>query len=126
MSNKIVKLKHTPNDPNTGKDGEPTLYHFEIDRKHYDTFDLELMTNPKNRKANYLLNSFSGKISEYTPPTITNGKVEKDGFWKEKELARESFHALIQTEEWGMIVTVAVNLLNSHYGGSSDIEDFLQ
>ena len=126
MSKKIVKLKYTPIDPVTEEEGRSVLYHFEIDRKHYDTFDLEFMTNPKNRKMNYLLNSFVGKISEHTPPVITNGKVEKEGSWKDKELSKESFHALIQTAEWGMIVTVAVNLLNSHYGGSSDIEDFLQ
>ncbi len=126
MSKKIVKFKHTPVDPDTKKEGQPILYHFEIDRSYYDTFEYELMTNPKNRKTNYVLNSFTGKISEYTPPVITDGKVVKDGSWKEKELKKESFHALIQTPEWGMIVTVAVNLLNDHYGGVSNLEDFLE
>lgn len=126
MSKKIIKLKYTPVNPDTKEEGKPTLYHFEIDRKHYDNFDMELLINPKNRKMNYVLNSFIGKISEYVPPVIKNGKVEKECSWIEKDLSKESFHALIQTEEWGMIVTVVVNLLNSHYGGSSDIENFLQ
>lgn len=123
---KIVKLKHTPRDPVTDDPGETTLYHFEIDRKHYDTFDFEMLTNPKNRKTNYVLNSFAGKISKYIPPVIEHGAVTKQEQWKDESMSKESFHALIQTEEWGMIVTVAVNLLNGHYGGSSDIEDFLQ
>ncbi|MCK5614806.1 hypothetical protein KAR91_73775 [Candidatus Pacearchaeota archaeon] len=123
---KIVKLKHTPRDPVTDDAGQPTLYHFEIDRKHYDQFDLEMLTNPKNRKTNFVLNSFAGKVTRYIPPKIENGAVTKQEQWKDEPMSKETFHVLIQTSEWGVIVSATVNLLQGHYGGSDDIEDFLQ
>ena len=125
MTNKIVKIKHTPRNPITEKLGEATLYHFEVDRKHFDQFDFEGILNPKNRKTNFVLNSFAGKISKYVPPVIKDGKVDKKEQWIVEEMSKESFHALIQTDEWGVIVSAAVNLLQGHYGGSDDIEDFL-
>ena len=126
MSKKIAKLKHTPKNPTTGESGKTTVYHFEIDRKHYDQFDYELMINPKNRKTNFVLNSFAGKVSFYIPPVIENGAVTKQEKWKDEPMSKESFHALIQSNEWGVVVPAAIQLLQNHYGGSDDIEDFLQ
>ena len=125
MSKKIVKIKHTPRNPVTDEPRDTTLYHFEIDRKHFDQFDFEGILNPKNRKTNFVLNSFAGKISKYFPPVVKDGKVDKKEQWVDYEMSKESFHALIQTDEWGVIVSAAVNLLQGHYGGSDDIEDFL-
>ncbi len=125
MSKKIVKLKHTPRNPVTDDPGEATLYHFEVDRKHYDQFDQEIIMNPKNRKTNFVLNSFAGKISKYVPPVIKDGKVDKKEQWIDEAMSKETFHALIQTDEWGVVVGATVQLLIGHYGGSDDIEDFL-
>lgn len=126
MSKKIVKLEYQYIDPVTKKEGSRELYHFEIDRKHFDQFDMELITNPKNRKSNFLLNSFTGKISKYSPPVIEKGNVKEDGKWVEEELSKDSFHALIQSEEWGMVCNAAIAMLGYHYGGASVIEDFLE
>ncbi|GAJ04784.1 unnamed protein product, partial [marine sediment metagenome] len=120
-----VKIKHTPRNPVTDESGKTTLYHFEIDRKHFDQFDLEMITNPKNRKTNFVLNSFAGKVSKYVPPVIEKGSVKETEKWIDAEMSKETFHALIQTDEWGVIVSATVNLLQGHYGGSDDIEDFL-
>ena len=126
MSKKIVKLKHTPYDPATDEPGKTTVYHFEIDRKHYDQFDFESVTNPKNRKMNFVLNSFAGKISVYTPPVIEKSVVKEKEKWIDENMSSETFHALIQTDEWAVVIRAAVNLIQNHYGGSDDIVDFLQ
>ena len=125
MPKKTIKLKHTPRDPSTEELGQTTLYHFEIDRKHYDQFDIEVLTNPKNRKTNFVLNSFAGKVTRYVPHVIETGAVTKHEQWKDEKMSKDTFHALIQSAEWGVVVSAAVNLLQGHYGGSDDIEDFL-
>ena len=126
MSKKIVKLKHTPRDPVTDEPGKTTVYHFEIDRKHYDQFDFEALTNPKNRKSNFVLNSFAGKVSVYTPPVIEKGTVKEKEKWVDEDMSNETFHALIQSNEWAVVVRAVVQILQSHYGGSDDIDNFLQ
>lgn len=123
---KIVKLKHTPRNPVTDEAGETVIYHFEIDRRHFDQYDLEGILNPKNRKTNFVLNSFAEKISRYIPPVIKSGKLEKKEQWIDEKMSKDTFHAIILSDEWGVVVSAVVNLLQNHYGGSDDIEDFLE
>lgn len=126
MSNKIVKIKFTPKNAGEKEFGVPVLYHFEIDRSFYDTFDQEMITNPKNRKMNFVLSSFAGLCSTYTPPKIVDGVVKSAEKWTEEPMSKDTFHALIQTPEWGCLVGVTVMQLLNHYGGEWIVEDFLE
>ena len=125
MSNKIVKFKNTPVDPLTQVKGTTTAYHFEIDREYYNQYEYERTTSPKNRNSNFILSSFAEKVSTYSEPIIEKGEVKKDGEWVEKPMSKESFHALIQTVEWGVPSNLFALELQAQYGGHNEVEVFL-